>query len=106
MIVDGKETFPLVPVAVGLYLDLFNVFNTVVLFPFIGVFERVLSRVGRTDAEDMEDYSTPKFLDRKLASDFAKAIPAVQQETARHLQAGRDVPGHRPFIQGGAIRSG
>ena len=32
--------------------------------------------------------STPKFLDRKLASDFAKAIPAVQQETARHLQAG------------------
>ena len=57
-------------------------------FPFIGVFERVLSRVGRTDAEDIEDYSTPKFLDRKLAGDFAKAVPAVQQETARHLQAG------------------
>ena len=88
VIVDGKETFPLVPVAVGLYSTFFNVFNTLLLFPFIGVFERVLSRVGRTDAEDVEDYSTPKFLDRKLASDFAKAIPAVQQETARHLQAG------------------
>ncbi|MBB3144481.1 phosphate:Na+ symporter [Phyllobacterium trifolii] len=88
VIVDGKETFPLVPVAVGLFSTVFNVFNTVVLFPFIGVFERVLSRVGRTDAEDIEDYSTPKFLDRKLAGDFAKAIPAVQQETARHLQAG------------------
>ena len=88
VIVDGKETFPLVPVAVGLYSTFFNVFNTLLLFPFIGVFERVLSRVGRTDDEDAEDYSTPKFLDRKLASDFAKAIPAVQQETARHLQAG------------------
>jgi phosphate:Na+ symporter len=88
VIVDGKETFPLVPVAVGLFSTVFNVFNTVVLFPFIGVFERVLSRVGRTDAEDIEDYSTPKFLDRKLAGDFAKAIPAVQQETARHSQAG------------------
>ncbi|PTE08740.1 Na/Pi cotransporter family protein [Mesorhizobium helmanticense] len=88
VIVDGKETFPLVPVAVGLYSTFFNVFNTLLLFPFIGVFERVLSRVGHTDAEDAEDFSTPKFLDRKLASDFAKAVPAVQQETARHLEAG------------------
>lgn len=88
VIVDGKETFPLVPVAVGLYSTFFNVFNTVLLFPFIGVFERVLSRLGRTDAEDAEDYSMPKFLDRKLAGDFARAIPAVQQETARHLEAG------------------
>jgi phosphate:Na+ symporter len=88
VIVDGKETFPLVPVAVGLYSTFFNVFNTLVLFPFIGVFERVLSRVGRTDAEDIEDFSTPRFLDRKLANDFALAVPAIQKETARHLQAG------------------
>jgi phosphate:Na+ symporter len=88
VMVDGKETYPLVPVAVGLYSTVFNVFNVLLLFPFIGVFERVLSRVGRTDAEDIEDYSTPRFLDRKLAGDFAKAIPAVQQETARHLTAG------------------
>lgn len=88
VVVDGKDTFPLVPVAVGLYSTFFNVFNTALLFPFIGVFERVLSRIGHTSAEDIEDYSTPKFLDRKLASDFAKAIPAVQQETVRHLEAG------------------
>ena len=88
VIVDGKETFPLVPVAVGLYSTVFNVFNTALLFPFVGVFERVLARVGRSDAEDIEDFSMPKFLDRKLAADFAQAIPAVQQETARHLQAG------------------
>ncbi|MET3650212.1 Na/Pi cotransporter family protein [Phyllobacterium ifriqiyense] len=88
VVVDGKDTFPLVPVAVGLYSTFFNVFNTALLFPFVGVFETVLARIGRTDAEDAEDYSTPKFLDRKLAGDFAKAIPAVQQETARHLQAG------------------
>jgi len=83
VIVDGKETFPLVPVAVGLYSTVFNVFNTALLFPFVGVFERVLARVGRSDAEDIEDFSMPKFLDRKLAADFAQAIPAVQQETAR-----------------------
>ncbi|WP_117190030.1 Na/Pi cotransporter family protein [Rhizobium terrae] len=88
VVVDGKETFPLVPVAVGLYSTVFNIFNTLLLFPFTGVFERVLSRVGRTDEEDIEDYSTPKFLDRKLANDVAKAVPAIQQETARHLQAG------------------
>ncbi|HEV7249904.1 MAG TPA: Na/Pi symporter [Shinella sp.] len=88
VLVDGKETFPLVPVAVGLYSTFFNIFNTLLLFPFIGVFERVLSRVGRTDEEDIEDYSTPRFLDRKLANDFAQAVPAIQKETARHLQAG------------------
>ena len=88
VMVDGKETFPLVPVAVGLYSTVFNIFNTLLLFPFVGVFERVLSRIGHTDAEDIEDYSTPKFLDRELADDFANAVPAVQQETQRHLQAG------------------
>lgn len=88
VMVDGKETFPLVPVAVGLYSTVFNVFNTLLLFPFIGVFERVLSRVGRTDEEDIEDYSTPKFLNRSVANDFARAVPAIQQETMRHLQAG------------------
>ena len=88
VIVNGKDTFPLVPVAVGLYSTFFNVFNTLLLFPFVGVFERVLSRVGRTEAEDIEDYSAPKYLDKALAGDLGKAVPAVQQETLRHLQAG------------------
>ncbi|WP_018633706.1 Na/Pi cotransporter family protein [Neomegalonema perideroedes] len=88
VMVNGHETFPLVPVAVGLYSTVFNIFNTLLLFPFVGVFERVLSNVGRTDEEDVEDYSVPKFLSRQVADDFAKAVPAVQQETARHLQAG------------------
>ena len=88
VMVDGKESFPLVPVAVGLYSTAFNIFNTVLLFPFTGVFERVLSRVGRTSEEDIEDFSTPKYINDKLVDDFAKAVPAVQQETARHLQSG------------------
>jgi phosphate:Na+ symporter len=88
VLVNGKETFPLVPVAVGLYSTFFNIFNTALLFPFVGVFEKVLSRVGRTDAEDVEDYSAPKYLDKALANDLAKAVPAVQQETQRHLEAG------------------
>ena len=62
VLVAGKETFPLVPVAVGVFSTGFNIFNTLLLFPFVGTFERVLLRIGRTAAEDIEDYSVPKFL--------------------------------------------
>ena len=95
VIVNGKETFPLVPVAVGLYSTFFNVFNTALLFPFVGVFERVLSRVGHTSAEDVEDYSQPRFLDPRLAGDPAQALPAIQQRD-QALRRGRGtIPGHR-----------
>ncbi|MFN3482807.1 Na/Pi cotransporter family protein [Rhabdaerophilum calidifontis] len=88
VLVNGKETFPLVPVAVGLYSTFFNIFNTLLLFPFVGVFERVLSRVGHSEADEIEDFSAPKFLDKAHADDFARAVPAIQQETQRHLAAG------------------
>ncbi len=87
VIVNGKETFPLVPVAVGLYSTFFNIFNTLLLFPFVGVFERVLSKVGHTSAEDVEDYSQPRYLDPRYAKDPVHALPAIQQETARYLEA-------------------
>lgn len=85
--VNGKETFPLVPVAVGLYSTAFNIFNTLLLFPFIGVFDRVLSKIGHSSAEDVEDYSQPRFLDPRYGTDPAKAVPAVQRETGRYLEA-------------------
>ncbi|MCG7505712.1 Na/Pi cotransporter family protein [Mesorhizobium retamae] len=88
VVVDGKDTFPLVPVAVGLYSTFFNVFNTLLLFPFVGVFERVLSRIGHTEADDVEDFSVPKYLDRRFSGDLGQAVPAVEQETERHLKAG------------------
>ena len=72
VLVNGKETFPLVPVAVGLFSTAFNVFNTMLLFPFIGTFDRVLSRVGHTSAEDIEDFSVPKYLRRDLATTSRK----------------------------------
>lgn len=88
VLVNGKETYPLVPVAVGLYSTFFNIFNTALLFPFVGVFERVLSRVGHSATDEIEDYSAPKYLDKALTGDLARAVPAVQQETARHIAAG------------------
>jgi len=88
VLVNGKETFPLVPVAVGVYSTFFNIFNTALLFPFVGVFERVLSRVGHTTAEDVEDFSTPRFLDKTVTADFGNAVNAVQAETQRHLLGG------------------
>jgi phosphate:Na+ symporter len=100
VIVDGQETFPGVPIAVGVFSIVFNIFNVLILFPFVGTFERVLSRVGYSKADDIEDYSIPRFLDRKLVADFNAALPAVQQEANRHLQAAmvfldiaRDRPG-------------
>ncbi len=87
VIIDGKETFPLVPVAVGIFSIAFNIFNVLILYPFIGTFERVLSRIGHTMEEDLEDYSVPRFLDRKLIDNFVAAVPAVEQETRRQVQA-------------------
>lgn len=86
-VVGGRETFPLVPVAVGLYSTAFNIFNTVLLFPFVGVFERVLSGIGRDSSEDAEDYSVPRFLAPNPQGDLARALPAVQQELNRYLAA-------------------
>lgn len=87
VLVNGRETFPLVPVAVGLYSTVFNIFNTLILFPFTGVFERVLSRVGRDASEDVEDYSAPRYLTSEAGQDFSTALPAVQAELARHVGA-------------------
>ncbi len=88
VIVDGQETFPGVPIAVGAFSIVFNIFNLMILFPFVGTFERFLSRVGHSKTDDVEDYSIPRFLDKKLISDFNAALPAVSQEAQRHLQAG------------------
>ncbi len=89
VITNGKETFPLVPVAVGIYSTAFNIFNTLVLFPFIGVFERVLSRVGAKVTDDEEDYALPRHLSPALAEQLHTAVPAVQQEMQRYLDASR-----------------
>ncbi len=85
-LVNGKETFPLVPVAVGLYSTGFNIFNTLLLFPFIGVMHRLLSRVGHTNVEDKEDYSRPRYLDESLLGDLPRSVASVQQELARYLE--------------------
>ncbi len=87
VVVNGKETFPLVPVAVGLYSTAFNIFNTALMFPFIGVFDRVLSRIGHHVSEDAEDYSQARYLDSNLLKDLPKGVIAIQQETVRYLQA-------------------
>ena len=87
VIVNGKETFPLVPVAIGLYSTFFNIFNTALLFPFVGVFERVLLQVGKDVSDEFEDYSTPRHLNPAFAKDPSQALPAIQRETARYLDA-------------------
>jgi phosphate:Na+ symporter len=85
VVVDGKETFPLVPLAVGVYSIGFNIFNTALMFPFIGVFDRVLSRVGASRNTE-EDYAVPRYLDRGALSDVNSGVAAVSKELARYTQ--------------------
>ena len=86
--VNGKETFPLVPVAVGLYSTAFNIFNTAILFPFIGVFDRVLSqgRPGRLGR--LRGLLARRAISiRTMLKDLPQALSAIQRETARYLEA-------------------
>ncbi|MEB2869259.1 Na/Pi cotransporter family protein [Pseudomonas rhizosphaerae] len=83
--VDGKESFPLVPVAVGLYSIGFNIFNTALMFPFIGVFDRVLSRIGASRSDE-EDYAVPRHLDRAALANVNTGVAAVSQELTRYSQ--------------------
>ncbi len=84
VILDGRETYPLVPVAVGIYSIFFNIFNTALLFPFVGTFERVLNRIGGVD--EGEDYSIPKYLKAEQLGDMQQAVPALGQELQRYLE--------------------
>ncbi|WP_300043114.1 Na/Pi symporter [uncultured Paracoccus sp.] len=88
VMVDGHDTYPGVPIVIGVFSIAFNIFNVLIMFPFVNTFDRVLSRVAHSDDEDVEDYSVPRYLDRKLIADFNAALPAVQQEAQRQLQAG------------------
>ena len=85
VMVDGKESFPLVPVAVGLYSIGFNIFNTALMFPFIGVFDRILSRIGASRSDE-EDYAVPRYLDRSALKDVNSGVAAVSKELARYTQ--------------------
>ena len=65
VMVDGKETYPAGSGRRSASIRPPSTSSTrLLLFPFVGVFERYLSRIGHTEAEEMEDYSTPKYLDR------------------------------------------
>lgn len=86
VMVNGKETFPLVPVAVGLYSTVFNIFNTALLFPFTNVFYNVLSKIGHSSIDDREEYSIPRFLTPAAQKDISTGIAAVQQESVHYLE--------------------
>jgi phosphate:Na+ symporter len=83
---EGVETFPLVPVGVGVYSIGFNIFNTALLFPLVGVFERVLSRIGHSASDDAEDFSVARFLDPRT-TEPAAGLPLVEREMARYVNA-------------------
>ena len=86
VMVKGKETFPLVPVAIGLYSTFFNIFNVILLYPFVGVFEGVLMKVGASSLDDVEDYSVPRHLTAEAAAAPSTAVAAILAENERYLE--------------------
>ena len=103
---DGVETFPLVPVAVGVYSIGFNIFNTALLFPMVGVFERVLSRIGHSASDDAEDFSVARFLDPRT-TEPAAGLPLVEREMARYVNAAGmflSIAQHEPSAPADAAR--
>jgi phosphate:Na+ symporter len=90
VVVNGKETFPLVPVAVGLYSTAFNIFNTAIMFPFVTPFANFLAKVGHSSADDKEDYSAPRYLEPGGRKDIATGVVAVQKESGRFLEGVAD----------------
>ena len=55
------------------------------MFPFIGVFDRVLSRIGASQADE-EDYAIPRHLDRGALGNFDSGVAAVAKELGRYTQ--------------------
>ncbi len=82
---DGKETFPLVPVAVGLYSTAFNIFNTAAAVPVHrrvragAVARRAHARRGRRRLFDAALSRS-----RQASTSWRPACPLVQQEMARY----------------------
>ncbi len=96
VIVNGKETFPLVPVAVGLYSTFFNIFNTVAAVP---VRRRVRTRAvtrrphrggGRRGLLAAE---IPRSAPRRRPGPGAAGDPERDQALRR---GGGKIPRHRP----------
>src|SRR5262249_31680928 len=86
VIVNGKEAFPLGPGAVGIYSTGFHIFNTALMFPFRGVFDPRLPKIGHSSADDKEDYTQPRYLDPRAGRELNTGILAVQQESGRYLE--------------------
>ena len=88
VVVDGKETFPLVPVAVGLYSTFFNIFNTRAAVPLHRrVRARAVARSATRQPRMSRTIRSRAISIRDSTRRSRPGVPAIQQETERYLEA-------------------
>ena len=97
---DGMETFPLVPVAVGLYSISFNIFNTLLLFRSLAC-RAVLCRLGREHSEEVEDYLIARFLDPAKGGE-SRDRQSAGAAGLRVISKPRDASHNTPATRSGA----
>ena len=83
VVVDGKDTFPLVPVAVGLYSAGFNIFNTAIMFPSSPCFT-ACCRVSAIPVSRI--VTIPSRAIWTSGPDFTAGVACVQREDGRYLE--------------------
>lgn len=96
VMVNGAETFPLVPIAIATYSTGFNIFNTALMLPFVPLLARLLARVGQ-GAVDEDDLALPRYLSAKTLREPEVAVALLVKEQQRWLDA---VPRHLAFARG------
>lgn len=74
VLVDGKETFPKTTAAIAATHTVFNVANTLMFLPFVGIFVRVLRRV----VPDKEFKEKPQLTDLDVRI-FDSPVMAIEQ---------------------------
>ncbi|RJF83970.1 Na/Pi cotransporter family protein [Azospirillum cavernae] len=82
----GAVSYPLVPIAIATYSTGFNIFNTVVMLPFVPLMARLLSRIGQGKTED-EDLSLPKYLFARAVEEPESALRLLEKEQTRYRAA-------------------
>lgn len=83
----GITSYPFAPAAVAVFITTFNIFNTLMLFPWVSLAARGLNRLGRGLADALEDLSRPRFLFNKALLEPELALSLMDREMDRYRQA-------------------
>jgi len=86
-VIKGMTIYPLAPLAIAGFVTSYNIFNTLMLLPWVPQFTRLLTRIGSGRSAEIEDLSVPRFLFGKALEEPEMAISLLEKEQVRYRQA-------------------